>query len=84
MTWRLGVKRATGLPPTNRCSLNRYTKRIIIMTKFISKFVQDESGATAIEYGLIAALVACAIILAVTTLGTKIASTFATVSAQLK
>lgn len=54
------------------------------MTKLISKFVQDESGATAIEYGLIAALVACAIIVAVTTLGTKIASTFAAVSAELK
>lgn len=54
------------------------------MTKFITKFAKDESGATAIEYGLIAALVACAIILAVTTLGGKIASTFETVSDELK
>ena len=39
------------------------------MTKFISKFVSDESGATAIEYGLIAALIAVVIISAVTLLG---------------
>ena len=46
------------------------------MTKFISKFVQDESGATAIEYGLIAALIAVVIIGAVSALGGKISSTF--------
>ncbi|MEL7040945.1 MAG: Flp family type IVb pilin [Pseudomonadota bacterium] len=48
------------------------------------KFFENESGATAIEYGLIAALIAVAIIGAVTTLGTKTAATFDTVSAQLK
>ena len=46
------------------------------MTKFITKFAQDESGATAIEYGLIAALIAVVIIGAVTTLGTKVSSAF--------
>ena len=46
------------------------------MTKFISKFVQDESGATAIEYGLIAALIAVVIISAVTALGTSITAQF--------
>ena len=50
------------------------------MTKFISKFVADESGATAIEYGLIAALIAVVIISAVTTLGTTISSKFAAVT----
>lgn len=50
------------------------------MTKFISKFVKDESGATAIEYGLIAALIAVVIIAAVTTLGTKLSGTFSTVA----
>ena len=53
------------------------------MTKFAAKFIKDESGATAIEYGLIAALVAVAIITAVTTLGTNTAATFDKVSAQL-
>ena len=47
------------------------------------KFFENESGATAIEYGLIAALIAVAIIGAVTTLGTKTSSTFDKVSAQM-
>ena len=42
------------------------------------------SGATAIEYGLIAALIAVAAISAMTTLGTKLTSTFKAVSNQLK
>ncbi|MHB8285741.1 MAG: Flp family type IVb pilin, partial [Caulobacteraceae bacterium] len=42
------------------------------MTNFAKRFVQDESGATAIEYGLIAALIAVVIITAVTTLGTNL------------
>jgi pilus assembly protein Flp/PilA len=46
------------------------------MQNFVARFVKDESGATAIEYGLIAALIAVAIITAATTLGTQIATTF--------
>ena len=42
------------------------------MTKFVSRFVRDESGATAIEYGLIVALIAVVVITAVTTLGTNL------------
>jgi len=53
------------------------------MTNLISRFVRDESGATAIEYGLIAALVAVAIILALTALGTKLAATFNGVAGHL-
>ena len=41
------------------------------MTNLISRFVRDESGATAIEYGLIAALIAVVIITALTTVGTQ-------------
>ena len=51
---------------------------------FIARFLDDDTGATAIEYGLIAALISVAIIGAVTTMGTKLSSTFATVSGQLK
>ena len=47
------------------------------------KFFKNESGATAIEYGLIAALIAVAIIGAVTTLGSNTSDTFNKVSAQL-
>ena len=46
------------------------------MTKFVSRFINDESGATAIEYGLIAALIAVVIISAVTALGTTIDTKF--------
>ena len=50
------------------------------MSKFVTRFIKDESGATAIEYGLIAALIAVVIIGAVTTLGTTLSSKFATIS----
>lgn len=53
------------------------------MTNLISRFVRDESGATAIEYGLIAALIAVVIIGAVTTLGTSLSTTFGKVSTAL-
>jgi pilus assembly protein Flp/PilA len=46
------------------------------MTKLFARFANDESGATAIEYGLIAALISVAIIAAATTLGTNISNTF--------
>jgi pilus assembly protein Flp/PilA len=49
----------------------------------ISRFVRDESGATAIEYGLIAALIAVVIITAVTAVGTQLSTTFTTLSAKL-
>ena len=50
---------------------------------FIKSFLQNESGATAIEYGLIAALIAVAAIAAMTTLGTKLSGTFGNVSNKL-
>jgi len=49
----------------------------------IARFANDESGATAIEYGLIAALVAIAIIAALQTLASNLNSTFAKVSSSL-
>jgi pilus assembly protein Flp/PilA len=49
-----------------------------------ARFVRDESGATAIEYGLIAALIAVVIIGAVTAVGTNLSTTFTTVSTSLK
>jgi pilus assembly protein Flp/PilA len=54
------------------------------MSGILSRFVRDESGATAIEYGLIAALIAVVIIGAVTLVGTKLSTTFNTVSAKVK
>jgi pilus assembly protein Flp/PilA len=49
----------------------------------ISRFVRDESGATAIEYGLIAALIAVVIITGVTAVGTSLSATFTTLSGKL-
>ncbi|MBB3655839.1 pilus assembly protein Flp/PilA [Rhizobium sp. BK650] len=46
------------------------------MTKLFSRFLKDESGATAIEYGLIAALISVALITGATTLGGRIGTTF--------
>ena len=54
------------------------------MTTLISRFVKDESGATAIEYGLIASLISIGIITAATTLGKNISNTFDNVSKNLK
>ncbi|HEV2547437.1 MAG TPA: Flp family type IVb pilin [Stellaceae bacterium] len=53
------------------------------MLAHFSRLLRDESGATAIEYGLIAALIAVVIIGAVTAVGTNLSSTFSTVSNSL-
>jgi pilus assembly protein Flp/PilA len=54
------------------------------MKNLVSRFVKDESGATAIEYGLIAAGISVAIIAVVQGLGTKLYNTFNSISTQLK
>ena len=46
------------------------------MSKFVTKFMNDESGATAIEYGLIVALIAVVIVTAITTLGGRLNTAF--------
>ena len=53
------------------------------MSKFVARFIKDESGATAIEYGLIAALMAVAIIAAVGALSPKLLSSFTKIGAQM-
>jgi pilus assembly protein Flp/PilA len=53
------------------------------MKNLFSRFAADESGATAIEYGLIAALIAVAIITALNTLSGKLQNTFNYVGNQL-
>jgi pilus assembly protein Flp/PilA len=51
--------------------------------KTVARFMNDESGATAIEYGLIAALIAVGIIAAATTLGGSLSSLFNRISGRL-
>lgn len=53
------------------------------MYSLIMRFVKDETGATAIEYGLIAAGISVAIIAVVNSLGSQLKSTFTNVSSQL-
>ena len=53
------------------------------MTNLINRFLKDESGATAIEYGLIAAGISVAIIAVVNTLGGQLITTFSNVSSSL-
>jgi pilus assembly protein Flp/PilA len=50
----------------------------------IIKFLKDENAATAIEYGLIATGIAVAVIPVITGLGTKLKSTFSTISTAIK
>ena len=53
------------------------------MSKILA-FVRDESGATAIEYGLIAALISVVIITAVTTVGSNLTTTFTAIATAVK
>ena len=54
------------------------------MKSLVARFVKDESGATAIEYGLIAAGIAVAIATIVKTVGTNLTTVFTSVSTALK
>ena len=54
------------------------------MTNLFSRFIHDERGATAIEYGLIAALIAMVIITGVTSIGTKLNSNFNNIASKIK
>jgi pilus assembly protein Flp/PilA len=51
--------------------------------RFIGKLLRDENGATAIEYGLIAALISVVIITAVTLVGTNLSSVFNSIATAL-
>jgi pilus assembly protein Flp/PilA len=62
---------------------NTYTNSKARISNYIVSFLSDTSGVTAIEYGLIAALVGVAIIAAVTTLGTNLAATFTNIAGKL-
>jgi pilus assembly protein Flp/PilA len=53
------------------------------MIRFVSRFIQDERGATAIEYGLIVALISVVIITAVQTVGTNLNTKFNRIATSL-
>lgn len=54
------------------------------MNNLISRFIREESGATAIEYGLIAALIAVVIITGLTTVGTNLNTKFSSIATSLR
>jgi pilus assembly protein Flp/PilA len=56
----------------------------MLLIRTAERFLSDESGATAIEYGLIAAGIALAIIAAVNTLGTTMSNKFTSINSSLK
>ena len=53
------------------------------MLRNITTFIRDEEGATAVEYGLLVALIAAVIVSAVTTLGTTLKTTFTNVTSSI-
>ena len=53
------------------------------MKNLVSRFAKNESGATAIEYGLIAALISVVIITAITTLGKNLTNTFTSIASNI-
>lgn len=53
------------------------------MTKIFARFLKDESGATAIEYGLIAALIAVALIASASLVGNELEDTFNKIQTEL-
>ena len=55
-----------------------------VIMNFIKNFIREEDGVTAIEYGLIAALIAVVIIASVTIVGTQLKATFTTIGSKLK
>jgi pilus assembly protein Flp/PilA len=74
------ARRWIGVPVANAIG----AERSVIMKNQVERFVEDESGATAIEYGLIAALIAVGIIAAARGLGSQIGDTFNTVTTTMK
>jgi len=70
-----GKQAGSGLIPQKPACKSRRSS----MSKFVTRFMNDESGATAIEYGLIVALIAVVIITAVTTVGSNLSAKFTSV-----
>jgi pilus assembly protein Flp/PilA len=85
LTWRCDV--AVVIGADGRGGLDDPTslivKQEIVMTKFFARFVRDECGATAVEYGLIAALIGVVIIAGASTLGSALNSKFSSIGSTV-
>jgi pilus assembly protein Flp/PilA len=73
-----------GLGKTCRAILPAVQKRGLSVQHIFKQFLRDEAGATAIEYGLIAALIAVVIITGVTAVGTQLSTAFTNLSGNLR
>jgi len=71
------------MAPMERSADIARTLKMLTFRNNLRAFIKDERGVTAMEYGLIAALVAVVIIGSVTTLGTSLTATFAKINAAL-
>jgi pilus assembly protein Flp/PilA len=65
------------------CTISCLSLRRSRVRTVLSNLIRDESGVTAIEYALIAALIAVAAIAAFTLVGTNLSTTFSTIAAKL-
>jgi pilus assembly protein Flp/PilA len=77
-------KRGKGFKLTDIVSVEDRRRDSALLMALILRFLKDEGAATAIEYGLIAAGIAVAIIPVITGVGTKLKTTFSTVQSALK
>jgi pilus assembly protein Flp/PilA len=75
---------ATLGPPLRHCVVEHFYPTEAKLKRIIFQFLSDETGATAIEYGLIAAGIALAIIAAVNGLGSNLNNVFTSVNSSLK
>ena len=84
--WRNAIlsQACSGISADEFTCLLRPADDITHMTNLIRKFIKDESGATAIEYGLIAAGISLVIIAAVNGIGSKLNTKFTAINTSLK
>ncbi len=78
MKHRLGTTAQSG---TVRLATNERRREMLEMVKTL---IREEEGASAVEYGLLVALIAAVIIVAVTSMGTNLSAKFTTVAGKLK
>ena len=64
-------------------SKGSHSEGVKLMKKLFCRFGNDDSGATAIEYGLLAALIAVVMITAVTTLGSNLSAVFSNIASNI-
>jgi pilus assembly protein Flp/PilA len=76
-----GKQAGSGMNPQQPACQPKETKH---MSKFVQRFLKDESGATAIEYGLIAALISVVIVTAVGAIGTNLKGKFEKIQTSLE